>query len=87
MSEGTMSGPIETVVLALFGAVVGLFILGLGIAFIPRMLARLTPHLDEEQEILRGNQAVGIYFGLLTAAVILGMSIIISVALFSALHV
>jgi hypothetical protein len=59
-------------------------------ALVPSILGKLTPHLDEGKEIARGNQAVAEYFGRVTAATILGMSIVIAAAtlggILAALH-
>jgi len=44
-------------------------------------LIRLTPNIDEEKEIARGNRAVARYFGRLTAAAIVGISIVIAAAI------
>jgi hypothetical protein len=50
----------------------------------------MTPAIDEDKEIARGNQAVAEYFGRVVAASILGMSIIVAAAvlggLISAFH-
>jgi len=48
---------------------------------IPRLLDRLTPAIDEEKEIARGNRAVAEYFGRLAAAIIIGISIIIAASI------
>ena len=48
---------------------------------IPKFLDRLTPAIDEEKEIARGNRAVAEYFGRLAAAAIIGISIIIAAAI------
>ena len=48
---------------------------------IPKLLDRLTPAIDEEKEIARGNRAVAEYFGRLTAAAIIGISMVIAAAI------
>ena len=48
---------------------------------IPKLLDRLTPNIDEEKEIARGNRAVAEYFGRLAAAAIISISIIIAAAI------
>ena len=57
---------------------------------LPKIMDRLTPNLDEEKEIARGNVAVAQYFGRVVAAGIIGMSIIVAAAvlggLIAALH-
>ena len=57
-----------------------IFILGASLV-IPKLLDRLTPAIDEEKEIARGNRAVAEYFGRLTAAAIIGISIVIAAAI------
>jgi hypothetical protein len=62
-------------------AVIGVALI-LGAAMvIPRLLDRLTPAIDEEKEIARGNRAVAEYFGRVAAAVIVGISIVIAAAI------
>ncbi len=72
------------------GAAVGILLVLAATAFIPRLLDRLTPNIDEQKELVRGNRAVGDYYGKVVAASILGISIVIAAAilggLISALH-
>ena len=49
-------------------------------AILPRLIDRLTPAIDEEKEIARGNTAVAEYFGRVVGACILGVSIIVAAA-------
>lgn len=37
-------------------------------ALLPKLLNRITPHIDEEKEIVRGNVAVAQYFGRASSA-------------------
>jgi hypothetical protein len=68
-------------VFVVFSAVVGVVLI-LGAALvIPKLLDRLTPAIDEEKEIARGNRAVAEYFGRVAAAVIIGVSIVIAAAI------
>jgi uncharacterized membrane protein YjfL (UPF0719 family) len=53
--------------------------------FLPRLLDRMTPNIDEEKEIARGNTAVGEYFGRVTAAAIIGVSIVVAAAILGGL--
>jgi hypothetical protein len=62
-------------------AVVGVVLIMGATLVIPRLLDRLTPNIDEEKEIARGNRAVAEYFGRLGAAAIVGISIIIAAAI------
>ena len=47
---------------------------------IPGMIDRLTPTIDEQKEIVRGNQTVAQFFGLVSGAVIIGVSIVLAAA-------
>ncbi len=73
------------VIFAIIGAVVGIALVLAASALLPKLLNRLTPSLDEEKEIARGNRAVAEYFGRVTAATILGISIIIAAAVIGGL--
>lgn len=68
------------VVFIFIGAASGITLIMLALAFLPRLLDKLTPKIDEEKEILRGNQAVAEYFGRIVSAGIIGISIIIGAA-------
>ena len=69
-----------SVLFIVVGGVAGVAVLLLAAAFIPRLIDRLTPAMDEEKEIARGNTAVAEYFGRVVGACILGASIIIAAA-------
>lgn len=73
------------VVYAVIGGVVGGMMVLLASVLLPRLIDRLTPHIDEEKEIIRGNQAVAEYFGRVVAASILGVSIVVAAAILGAL--
>ena len=73
------------VVYAVIGGVVGGVMVLLASVLLPRLIDRLTPHIDEEKEIIRGNQAVAEYFGRVVAASILGVSIVVAAAILGAL--
>ncbi|MBI5725320.1 MAG: hypothetical protein HZA50_15285 [Planctomycetes bacterium] len=72
------------------GAIVGTLLILVCSALLPRLINKLTPHLDEEKEIARGNQAVAEYFGRIVSAAIVGVSIVVAAAvlggLIAALH-
>lgn len=68
------------VVYILVGGLAGVTLVLLAAAVLPRLIDRLTPHLDEGKEIARGNQAVATYFGLVVGACILGVSLVIAAA-------
>lgn len=78
------------VVFALTGAAAGAALLMWFSARIPAIFDRLTPNIDEGKEIVRGNRAVGDYYGRIVSAAILGVSIIIAASvlggLIAALH-
>ena len=69
-----------SVFMVVSAAVGVVLILGASLA-IPKLLDRLTPTIDEEKEIARGNRAVAEYFGRLGAAAITGISIIIAASI------
>jgi hypothetical protein len=62
-------------------AAVGMVLILAAALVIPKLLDRLTPAIDEEREIVRGNRAVAEYFGRIAAAAIIGVSIIIAAAI------
>jgi ABC-type multidrug transport system fused ATPase/permease subunit len=66
---------------ALVAGIVGIFLVVCAAGFVPRLLERFTPNLDEEKEIARGNRAVADYFGRVVAACIIGISIVIAAAI------
>ncbi len=66
---------------AVVGGLVGAILVLAGSWFLPRIIGRLTPALDEEKEIARGNRAVAEYFGRVVSAALLGMSIVIAAAI------
>jgi len=54
--------------------------------YVPGLIDRLTPNVDEQKEIARGNQAVAHYHGLVSAAVIIGVSIVVAAAVLGGLQ-
>jgi hypothetical protein len=78
------------VVFSAIGALVGVALVLVASGLLPRLINRMTPDIDEEKEILRGNQAVAAYFGRVVAASILGVSLVVAAAvlggLLAALH-
>ena len=69
---------IHILVYVLAGGILGVStVLVLG-RMIPGMIDRLTPNIDEQKEIVRGNQAVAQFFGLVSGAVIIGVSIVLA---------
>ena len=80
--DGVVWGAAFTVLGALLGV---LLFLGL-VLLLPRIVNRFTPHIDEEQEIIRGNRAVADYFGRIVGASIIGASIIVAAAIVAGIH-
>jgi hypothetical protein len=78
------------VVFVFVGAIVGTALVLVAAAFVPRLIDRLTPNIDEGREIARGNTAVAQYFGLICGASIIGLSLVIAAAvlggIIAALH-
>ena len=68
------------VVFSFVGGVVGIILVLASSLVLPRLIARMTPNIDEEKEIARGNVAVAQYFGRIVAASIVGMSIVVGAA-------
>jgi hypothetical protein len=79
-----------SVVFSLVGGLVGMILVLVSSVFIPRLMDKLTPDIDEEKEIIRGNTAVAEYFGRIVGACIIGLSIVVAAAvlggIISALH-
>lgn len=65
----------------LIGMAIGLVCLISTAAYVPAIIDRLTPNINEEREIVRGNRAVAEYFGRIIQAIILGIALIISAAI------
>lgn len=79
MSEVTMNIG-WAVVFSVVGGIVGIGLVMLASAVLPRLVDRLTPNLDEGKEIARGNVAVAQYFGRVVGASIIGVSIVVAAA-------
>ncbi|MGD0571985.1 MAG: DUF350 domain-containing protein [Sedimentisphaerales bacterium] len=62
-------------------AIVGIILILASTLVITKLLEKFTPKIDEEKEIARGNVAVAQYFGRISAACIIGVSIIIAAAI------
>jgi hypothetical protein len=78
------------VIFASVGGLLGIILVIASSLWLPRLIDRMTPNLDEEKEIARGNVAVAEYFGRVVSASILGISIVVAAAilggLLAALH-
>lgn len=73
------------VLFVLLGGTLGLMLVVGASLMLPRLLNRLTPNIDEEKEIARGNVAVANYFGRLASASIIGVSIVMAAAVLGGL--
>jgi uncharacterized membrane protein YjfL (UPF0719 family) len=86
----TMNNIGWSVVFSLIGGLVGMAMILLASVVVTRLVSRLTPNIDEEKEIARGNRAVAEYYSRIVAACILGVSIVVAAAvlggILSALH-
>jgi len=76
----------DSVVYTVIGALVGIVLIMVSSYLVPRIIAKMTPRIDEERELIRGNQAVGEFYGRVVAAVIIGISIIIAAAIIAGIH-
>lgn len=69
------------VIFTVVGGLVGIVLMMVAAVLIPKLLDRLTPNIDEDKEMARGNRAVAEYFGRVVSACIIGMSIVIAAAI------
>ena len=79
-----------SIVFSVIGGLLGMVLLIVASFIVPRVIDRLTPTIDEQKEIARGNSAVAEYFGRLVSAAILGVAIVVAAAvlggIMAALH-
>ena len=68
------------------GALAGIVLIIISALLVPKIIAMITPRIDEEKELLRGNKAVGEYYGRVVAAVIIAIGIIIAAAIIAGIH-
>jgi uncharacterized membrane protein YjfL (UPF0719 family) len=71
------------VTFSVVGGIVGIVLVLVSSAFLPWFIGRMTPAMDEEKEIARGNVAAAQYFGRVVAASILGVAIVVAAAVFA----
>ena len=69
------------VVFSFVGGAIGIVLVLAASLVLPKLIDRMTPNIDEEKEIARGNVAVAEYFGRVVAASIIGISIVIAAAI------
>jgi len=78
------------IIFSLVGGLIGMVLVIASTLILPGLIDRMTPNIDEQKEIARGNTAVGEYFGRVVAAAILGVSIVAAAAvlggIIAALH-
>ena len=79
-----------SIVFSVVGGLLGMILVVVASFIVPRVIDRLTPNIDEQKEIVRGNGAVAEYFGRLVSSAILGVSIVVAAAvlggIMAALH-
>lgn len=79
-----------SLVFSVVGGLTGLALVLISTAVIPRLVDRLTPNIDEQREIARGNSAVAEFYGRVVSAAIIGVSVVIAAAvlggIIAALH-
>lgn len=79
-----------SVIFSLIGGLIGMVLVIASSLILPGLIDRLTPNIDEQKEIARGNAAVGEYYGRIVGSAILGVSIVIAAAvlggILAALH-
>jgi len=69
-----------SVVFSFIGGLVGMVLVLVSSFIVPRLMNRLTPNIDEQKEIARGNSAVAEYFGRVVSATIVGFSLVVAAA-------
>jgi hypothetical protein len=78
--------PLSPILLSAIAAILGSLLLWVITLILPRLVARFSPHLDEEREIAEGNRAVADFHGRVVSALILGVSLIIATSIFVGLY-
>ncbi len=77
-------------IFSIVGGLIGMALVIASSLMLPALIDRLTPNIDEQKEIARGNSAVAEYFGRVVAAAIIGVSLIAAAAvlggIIAALH-
>jgi hypothetical protein len=68
------------IVFSLVSGLIGIILVLASTLFLPGFINRMTPNMDEEKEIARGNVAVAEYFGRVVGASILGISLVVAAA-------
>ncbi|MFH1227229.1 MAG: DUF350 domain-containing protein [Planctomycetota bacterium] len=76
----------NAVLFTVIGAFIGIVLIIISSWIVPKIIDKLTPQIDEEKELVRGNRAVAEYYGRLVSAVIIGISIVIAAAIIAGIH-
>lgn len=76
----TLTNILWAVIFSFVGAGIGIYLFIKISQKIPKIFDKITPHIDEDKEMIRGNLAVAEYFGKIVSAGIIGISIIIAAA-------
>lgn len=84
--EDLTHGLLWATTFTLLGTLLGVLALAAATGFLSRLIGKLTPDIDEEKEILRGNVAVAQYFGRVVSAAIIGVSLIIATSILAGIH-
>jgi hypothetical protein len=69
------------VVYMMVGGIMGILLILAATMLIPRILNKMTPNLNEDKEIARGNRAVAEYFGRVVGSTIIAIGIVIAAAI------
>ncbi len=69
------------VIFIVAGGIIGILLILASTLVVPRILNRLTPNLNEDKEIARGNRAVAEYFGRVVGSTIIAIGIVIAAAI------
>lgn len=79
-----------SMIFSLIGGLIGMAMVLAASVVVTKLVERLTPNIDEEKEIARGNSAVAEYYSRVAGACILGVSIVVAAAvlggIIAALH-
>jgi hypothetical protein len=79
-----------SLIFSIVGAVIGMVLVVASTLVLPTLINRMTPNIDEQKEMTRGNSAVGEYYGRVVGSAILGVSIVVAAAvlggIMAALH-
>ncbi|MBI4765226.1 MAG: hypothetical protein HY787_11545 [Deltaproteobacteria bacterium] len=79
-----------SLIFSIVGAVIGMVLVVASTLVLPTLINRMTPNIDEQKELVRGNAAVGEYYGRVVGSAVLGVSIVVAAAvlggIIAALH-